>query len=110
MFSVPDPIRRGLRTLFVPAVFCLAFGALPLAADSFAETDYVPPRSAWERVDPAAAGFDAERLDAAVAWIRAQAVTEPSDHQRMVWPDVLCAGVAARDGGARGSQWGRADD
>jgi len=84
MFPVPDPTGPDLRTLFVPAVFCLAFVGLAPAADSFAETDYVPARSAWERVDPAAAGFDAERLDAAVAWIRAQAVTEPSDLEQVL--------------------------
>jgi len=51
---------------------------------SFAATasDYFPERFDWERIEPAAAGFDPARLQRAVELARSKAVTEPSDlHQ-----------------------------
>jgi len=56
-------------------VVCLLLFALaPVRAD-----DYVPARGAWERVDPAEAGFDPERLAAAVDLAQARAVVKPAD-------------------------------
>lgn len=62
-----------LRALLIP------FGLLLLAATAVAADDYFPPRGAWERVDPATAGFDPERLAAAVQLARDKAVIEPRD-------------------------------
>ncbi len=56
---------------------------LPLAAFVLSglvrADDYFPPRGEWERVAPAAAGFDADRLGAAVSLAQEKAVVEPPD-------------------------------
>lgn len=55
-------------------LFLTAFLAAPLLAD-----DYVPPRGDWERIAPADAGFDPERLAAAVELAKVKTVLEPQD-------------------------------
>lgn len=61
-------------------IFSLLLGfSPPLLA-----TDYYPTPHAWETVDPAAAGFDAEALAAAVAFARQSAVTEPQDLRQVI--------------------------
>ncbi|MDQ3205782.1 MAG: serine hydrolase [Pseudomonadota bacterium] len=61
------------RAALAAAIFWLA-----LAAPAFA-ADYVPPPHQWERRAPAQAGFDPERLAAAVVHAQAKAEVEPSD-------------------------------
>lgn len=51
---------------------CLLLLALPAWA-----TDYVPPRGDWARVSPEEAGFDADRLAAAIQLAQDKAVVEP---------------------------------
>jgi len=51
--------------------------AAVLLAPVATAVDYFPDRHHWEHRDPAAAGFDPERLEAAVEYARAAAVTEP---------------------------------
>jgi len=70
---------------------CLVFAAripvvlwLVLVACAASAADYVPPRGAWEEIAPAEAGFDPARLAEAVAWARAQAVTEPADLAQVI--------------------------
>lgn len=58
--------------------------ALLLLAPVAPAADYVPPRGHWEAIAPSAAGFDPGRLQAAVAYARAQAVTEPADLRRVI--------------------------
>jgi len=61
----------------IPALL-LTFAA-PAPAD-----DYFPARHHWETVAPTDAGFDAERLNAAVDFARAAAVTEPKDLHQVI--------------------------
>lgn len=46
--------------------------------------DVVPPRGAWETADPARAGFDAEKLAAAVDFAQRSAVVEPADLRQVI--------------------------
>lgn len=46
--------------------------------------DYVPPRGHWHAVAPSEAGFDPDRLQAAVAYARSQAVAEPADLSQVI--------------------------
>lgn len=62
--------------LFTRLTFAFVLLLAPLA---LAASDYFPPRDAWDRVSPADAGFDPERLAAAVAMARERAVIEPRD-------------------------------
>jgi CubicO group peptidase (beta-lactamase class C family) len=62
----------------------VALAALgPPAAPAFA-ADYVPPRGEWATREPAAAGFDAARLAAAVELARQETVAEPQDLRRVI--------------------------
>lgn len=61
---------------FVASVLALIL-ALPAASAGAAE--YVPSRHHWEHRDPAAAGFDPQRLAAAVAYAQAHADLQPGD-------------------------------
>lgn len=65
------PSRR--RPLLVAAVLVVAALAPAFAAD------YIPPPHQWERRAPAQAGFDAQRLAAAVAHAQENAVVAPAD-------------------------------
>jgi CubicO group peptidase (beta-lactamase class C family) len=66
--------RLSARNL-VPGLFlCLILLSTVLQA-----ADYVPPRGAWARVDPAAAGFDPDRLAEALRLAQDQAVVEPRE-------------------------------
>jgi CubicO group peptidase (beta-lactamase class C family) len=56
---------RRLTAILTAAVAC---GAIALAAASQQAPRYFPPRGEWARLAPAAAGFDAAKLDAAVAF------------------------------------------
>jgi CubicO group peptidase (beta-lactamase class C family) len=50
-----------------------------------ADGAYFPDRFQWQQVDAETAGFDPEALDAAIAWARRQAETEPADlHQLLL--------------------------
>ncbi len=60
-------------------VWVLLIAALPAAA-----ADYVPSRHEWAHLAPAAAGFDAEKLAAAVAYARSKAAVEPSDLRQVI--------------------------
>lgn len=69
-------------TSFFPKLPLLGLLLLSLTA---AANDYFPDRFDWERIEPAAAGFDPERLQQAVELARSKAVTEPSDlHQLLL--------------------------
>lgn len=61
----------------------LVAAALLLSIPAWA-ADYVPPRNDWARVAPAAAGFDAARLAAAVEYAKAHAQAEPADLRRVL--------------------------
>ncbi|WP_372013790.1 serine hydrolase domain-containing protein [Pseudoxanthomonas sp. 10H] len=80
-----------LRSLRAPVLF-----ALCLSAASALAADYVPTRHAWARQAPAAAGFDPARLDAAVAWARANGEQAPADLR-----DTLLASFGAHEPGYR---------
>ena len=54
-------------------------GALLLACLPASARDYVPPRNDWAQQTPAEAGFDSERLAAAVAWAQANGEQAPAD-------------------------------
>ncbi len=71
--------------------------------------DYVPPRHEWARLAPAEAGFDAERLAAAVAYARRKAAVEPSDLRQVIMdsfaprePDFRILGPTAPRAGDSG--------
>ena len=55
------------------------------AAVALVATTYFPPPHDWAAVDPAAAGFDTARLEAAVDYARAQAQTEPADLHQVIF-------------------------
>lgn len=55
----------------------VAFVTLVFAATAPAD-DYYPPRGEWQRVDPASAGFNPQRLSAAVDLARSLGVVEPN--------------------------------
>ena len=63
-----------LRVLLVPGL-C----ALLLRGQDTSAAPYWPPAGAWERRDPAAAGFDAERLAAAIAFAEQHPTDWPKD-------------------------------
>jgi CubicO group peptidase (beta-lactamase class C family) len=63
-----------LRALFAPA-FC----ALLLHGQDTPAAPYWPPAGAWERRDPKAAGFDPERLQAAIAFAEQHPTDWPKD-------------------------------
>ena len=46
--------------------------------------DYFPPRGEWTQIDPAQAGFDALKLQAAVELARAKAVVKPRDLAQVI--------------------------
>lgn len=58
------------------------------------DTGYVPPASGWERIDPTQAGFDAGRLQAALAFARAHECDWPRSLYR---PDGRYVGTAEVD-------------
>lgn len=65
--------------LFKPRPFTLVLAwAVSLLAPAFA-ADYFPPRGDWERRSPAALGFDAARLQAAVDYSVANENPSPKD-------------------------------
>lgn len=55
---------------------CLASGAQA--------TDYFPSRGEWQLIDPASAGFDPERLSAALDLARERAEVEPADLEQVI--------------------------
>lgn len=63
-------IRIPLLLLFIPALV--------------AAQPYFPERHQWDTSTPAEAGFDSERLEAAVAFARDAAVTEPTDLHQVI--------------------------
>lgn len=86
--------------------FLLVAGSVPPMA---AQPSYVPPPGeSWEVRDPARAGFDAERLAAAVAFARSREISWPSDlgaqlnrlHVNEPFPDLI--GPVAPRGGTNG--------
>ncbi|HUG98645.1 MAG TPA: serine hydrolase [Gammaproteobacteria bacterium] len=79
---------RSARGLAAWALFLLAHAALAV--------DYSPPRGQWGAADPADAGFDPDRLGAAVEWARANAVAEPADLR-----EIITAHFAPREPGFR---------
>lgn len=76
-------ISHRRRQVLVTRVF-ISMLALALGAGGYAAEPYYPDRHHWERIDPAETGFDPERLAAAVAWARGQAVTEPADLRQVI--------------------------
>ncbi len=78
-------IRPGPLLAF-PGLVAVALASIALASPVLASTDadYVPDRGDWARADPDASGFDPRRLEAAVAWIRARAVTEPANLEQVL--------------------------
>jgi len=72
------------------------FTLLLLACVPALAGDYVPPRHDWARVAPAEAGFDAERLAAAIAWARENGEREPADLR-----DALLASFGEKEPGYR---------
>ncbi|MBS3744939.1 MAG: serine hydrolase [Wenzhouxiangellaceae bacterium] len=61
----------------------LALALLLLPALAMAQP-YFPDRHRWNGVDPAEAGFDPEKLEAAIAFARGAAVTEPADLHQVI--------------------------
>ena len=71
-----------LLTLAMPLL-----AASALAQTAALETDdalYYPPRHGWASRPPAELGFDARRLQQAVAAVQAMAMTEPKDIQQLL--------------------------
>ncbi|KAF1694091.1 serine hydrolase domain-containing protein [Pseudoxanthomonas daejeonensis] len=83
---MPRILRPTLAVLAVLLIAC----APVLAAD------YVPTREEWARQAPAAAGFDPDRLAAAVAWAQAHGEQQPADLR-----DTLMASFGTREPGYR---------
>lgn len=79
-------IRPGHAVLLVLLLACLPASA----------RDYVPPRHDWAQQTPAEAGFDPERLAAAVAWAQANGEQAPADLR-----DALLAWFGPREPGYR---------
>lgn len=61
--------------------FALVLLLLPALASA---QPYFPERHQWDGVSPAEAGFDPERLEAAIAFAREAAVTEPADLHQVI--------------------------
>lgn len=118
MRASPLPLSPPPRLALVAL---LALAGLLSALPAFA-ADYVPPRHAWERRAPAAAGFDADALAAAVAYAKDKAVVEPADLRQVlldsygarepdyrilgpVMPRAQASGVIVR-GGYIVAEWG----
>ena len=55
-----------------------------LIAQPLWAAEYFPPRGEWARMDPAAAGMDAAKLEAAMELARAKAVVEPRDLRQVI--------------------------
>lgn len=70
---------RSARTITMRALLRSALLAIALLSGVAHAADYVPPRHDWARQPPAAAGFDAGKLAAAVAYAKSKAEVEPSD-------------------------------
>lgn len=62
---------------FSPSSLLLSGLCLLLFSTTLQGAEYVPPRGDWARVDPTIAGFDPQRLEAAVQLAQAKAVLEP---------------------------------
>jgi CubicO group peptidase (beta-lactamase class C family) len=88
------------------AIVALAFGAVVAAQ---APSRYFPPRGEWQKLEPAAAGFDKARLDEAVAF----AVANENPNTKDLAADIVntfrneapyntLVGPAAPRGGANG--------
>ncbi|MDT8448804.1 MAG: serine hydrolase [Wenzhouxiangellaceae bacterium] len=71
--------RLSLLLLTVLTVLTVA-----LAPAAPAQQSYFPDRHEWQTIAPAEAGFDAERLAAAVEFAQAAAVTEPKDLHQVI--------------------------
>jgi len=99
------------------SILLLWTAAVPASA-----ADYVPPRGAWAVREPAAAGFDPARLQAAVDLAQQKTVVEPKDLRRVIVehytprePDYRVLGPTAPRAGGSGivirgghvvAQWG----
>ncbi len=98
--------------------------ALLLGSPAWA-ADYVPPRHDWARQAPAKAGFDADKLAAAVEYAKSKAEVEPSDMRQVlldyyrerepgyhilgpVYPRAQASGLVVR-GGRIVAEWGDVD-
>jgi CubicO group peptidase (beta-lactamase class C family) len=90
--DLPTPRRRGAGVF---ALLALA-AACSVAAPARGAADYVPPRGEWAVRDPAQAGFDPERLAAAVELARQKTLAEPQDLHA-----VILDHYAAREPGYR---------
>lgn len=111
-----------MNRLSLPLLTVLAMALAPAAP---ARQSYFPDRHEWQTIAPAEAGFDAERLAAAVEFAQAAAVTEPKDMHRVITdsfaprePDFRILGpTKPRDedsgiiirGGRIVSEWGDVD-
>jgi len=91
----------------LPLLLSLSLAVL-VSTPALAAKPYFPPRHVWETVEPTDAGFDAERLAAAVDFARAAAVTKPADLHQVIYdsfaprePDFRILGpTAPREGDA----------
>ena len=72
----------SLRRIRQPGLILAA--SLLLAAAATLAADYVPPRGTWAAREPAAAGFDAVKLAAAVELAKQRTVAEPQDLRRVI--------------------------
>lgn len=93
----------------MPFLLRTALAFLLLACVPAVAADYVPARDAWARQAPSAAGFDPERLAAAVAWARDNGEREPADLRDALLasfgqrePDYRILGPVGRRGAANG--------
>lgn len=76
--------RRSVRVLTLLACFVVIWASLgnAQAQSSNDAAPYYPSRHEWQQIKPEQAGFDSQRLQAAVTYAQRQAVTEPNDlHQ-----------------------------
>ncbi len=69
-------MRRTLHTLALASALLLT---LPARA-----ADYVPPRNAWAHATPQQAGFDSDKLAAAVDYARSKAEVTPKDMRQVL--------------------------
>ncbi len=80
-------MKQLMFKLMLLALAMPLLAASALAQTAALETDdvlYYPPRHGWESRPPAELGFDAGRLQQAVAAVQAMAVTEPKDIQQLL--------------------------
>ena len=73
--------KSAMRRILLP-FFTTLLALCPLSL--WAEQNYFPPRHTWQTLAPEPAGFDPARLQTAIEFARAAAVTEPKDLHQVI--------------------------